>query len=150
MQGLETVLGTNNLKKSTELSDFEIIRPEVENSSINPDDSSEKKEFLDEKPASIVDGNRKERQKQLVDFEDLAETESLRIVIDHRETKSGVARVLDKLGIELSFTALDIGDYVVSDRLAVERKRTDDFASSLIDGKRNLFAQLSEIGRAHV
>ena len=149
MQGLETVLGTNNLKKSTELSDFEIIRPEVENSSINPDDSSEKKEFLDEKPASIVDGNRKERQKQLVDFEDLAETESLRIVIDHRETKSGVARVLDKLGIELSFTALDIGDYVVSDRLAVERKRTDDFASSLIDGKRNLFAQLSDLARVY-
>ncbi len=149
MQGLETVLGTNDSKKNTELSNFEIIRPEVENSSISPDDSFEKKEFIDEKPASIVDGNRKERQKQLVDFEDLTETESLRIVIDHRETKSGVARVLDKLGIELSFTALDIGDYVVSDRLAVERKRTDDFASSLIDGKRNLFAQLSDLARVY-
>ena len=70
-------------------------------------------------------------------------------MIDHRETKSGVAKVLDRLGMELSFAALEIGDYVVSDRLAVERKRTDDFASSLIDGKRNLFAQLSDLARVY-
>ncbi len=111
----------------------------------------------------------KERQKTLVDFEALSGKESayktkvpgiesseiepgtvpLRIVIDHRETKSGVAKILDKLGMELSFAALEIGDYVVSDRLAVERKRTDDFASSLIDGKRNLFAQLSDLARVY-
>ena len=70
-------------------------------------------------------------------------------MIDHRETKCGVAKTLDRLGMELSFAALEIGDYVVSDRLAVERKRTDDFASSLIDGKRNLFAQLSDLARVY-
>ncbi len=111
----------------------------------------------------------KERQKTLIDFETLSGKESayktkvpgmesseiepgtvpLRIVIDHRETKSGVAKILDRLGMELSFAALEIGDYVVSDRLAVERKRTDDFASSLIDGKRNLFAQLSDLARVY-
>ena len=111
----------------------------------------------------------KERQKTLIDFETLSGKESayktkvpgmesseieagtvpLRIVIDHRETKSGVAKTLDRLGMELSFAALEIGDYVVSDRLAVERKRTDDFASSLIDGKRNLFAQLSDLARVY-
>ncbi|HWQ44577.1 MAG TPA: DEAD/DEAH box helicase [Methanosarcina barkeri] len=111
----------------------------------------------------------KERQKTLIDFETLSgkesayktkasgmesseiesETVPLRIVIDHRETKSGVAKTLDRLGMELSFAALEIGDYVVSDRLAVERKRTDDFASSLIDGKRNLFAQLSDLARVY-
>lgn len=78
-----------------------------------------------------------------------SETGFLRIVIDHRETKSGIAKVLDRLGMELSFAALEIGDYVVSDRLAIERKRTDDFASSLIDGKRNLFAQLSDLSRVY-
>jgi ERCC4-related helicase/ERCC4-type nuclease len=111
----------------------------------------------------------KERQKTLIDFETLSgkesayktkvpgmesseiesETVPLKIVIDHRETKSGVAKTLDRLGMELSFAALEIGDYVVSDRLAVERKRTDDFASSLIDGKRNLFAQLSDLARVY-
>jgi ERCC4-related helicase len=96
-----------------------------------------------------IEVNTKESQKRIVDFEALSETESLKIVIDHRETKSGVVRVLDRLGIELSFAALEIGDYVISDRLAVERKRTDDFASSLIDGKRNLFAQLSDLARGY-
>ncbi|WP_054864967.1 ERCC4 domain-containing protein [Methanosarcina barkeri] len=69
--------------------------------------------------------------------------------MDFREAKSGVANVLDKLGVEIIFTTLEIGDYVVSDRLAVERKRTDDFVSSLVDGKRNLFAQLSNLTRVY-
>jgi len=112
--------------------------------------------------------NVKERQKTFVYFETLSgkkpestpETaaevskieinpESLKIVVDFREAKSGVANVLDKLGVEVIFTTLEIGDYVVSDRLAVERKRTDDFVNSLIDGKRNLFAQLSNLTRVY-
>jgi ERCC4-related helicase/ERCC4-type nuclease len=152
MQGLEIVLGTKSSKsskKSAELSDFKINRAEDESNSMNPVDSVERGEGEDEKPERSTDGNRNERQKTLIDFEALAKTESLRIVVDHRETKSGVARVLDRLGIELSFAALEIGDYVVSDRLAVERKRTDDFASSLIDGRRNLFAQLSDLARVY-
>ncbi|MCQ1536018.1 DEAD/DEAH box helicase [Methanosarcina sp. KYL-1] len=92
-----------------------------------------------------------EKQKTLGEFEFPCETggETLRVVVDHRETKSGVAKFLDRLGVELSFKTLEVGDYVVSDRIAVERKRTDDFASSLIDGKRNLFAQLSDLARAY-
>lgn len=112
--------------------------------------------------------NLKERQKTFVYFETLSgkktelapetaaevsETginpESLKIVVDFREAKSGVANVLDKLGVEVIFTTLEIGDYVVSDRLTVERKRTDDFVNSLVDGKRNLFAQLSDLTRVY-
>lgn len=139
-----------------------------ENADVNVDEKEDEKEDVnaDEKE----DVNAKERQKTLVNFEALCgkksvnkpeisgksgksgkepETEPLRIVIDHRETKCGVAKTLDRLGMELSFAALEVGDYVVSDRLAVERKRTDDFASSLIDGKRNLFAQLSDLARVY-
>lgn len=120
-------------------------------------------------------GNLNEKQKTLVDFGTLSgkksesnlelaaevseqdlklskietKPESLKIVVDYRETKSGVANVLEKLGMEVFFATLEIGDYVVSDRLAVERKRTDDFVSSLIDGKRNLFAQLSDLTRVY-
>lgn len=93
-----------------------------------------------------------EKQRTLGDFKvspKAGEEGSLRVVVDHRETKSGVARALDRLGMELSFAALEVGDYVVSDRVAVERKRTDDFASSLIGGKRNLFAQLSDLARTY-
>ncbi|AKB52769.1 ATP-dependent RNA helicase, EIF-4A family [Methanosarcina barkeri str. Wiesmoor] len=112
--------------------------------------------------------NVKERQKTFVYFETLSgkkteltpetaaevskietNSESPKIVVDFREAKSGVANVLDKLGVEVIFTTLEIGDYVVSDRLAVERKRTDDFVNSLVDGKRNLFAQLSDLTRVY-
>ncbi len=112
--------------------------------------------------------NIKEKQKTLIDFGTLSgrksesklepavevsgietKPESLKIVVDYRETKSGVANILDKLGVEVFFATLEIGDYVVSDRLAVERKRTDDFVNSLIDGKRNLFAQLSDLTRVY-
>jgi Fanconi anemia group M protein len=128
----------------------------------NGSDESGKREENAKADVNIVDVNRayvntadvniKEKQKTLVDFGTASgdnSAESLKIVIDHRETKSGVAKTLDRLGMELIFAALEVGDYVVSDRLAVERKRTDDFASSLVDGKRNLFVQLSDLARVY-
>ena len=133
MHGLESALGS---KKTTDLSAFE-----------NGTETGE-----GEGPGGIEGAYAgSEKQRTLGDFEVPGETggETLRVVIDHRETKSGVAKSLDRLGVELSFKALEVGDYVVSDRVAVERKRTDDFASSLIDGKRNLFAQLSDLSRVY-
>jgi len=125
-------------------------RENRENREINLERSLDKSEKKEENEKAYADI--KERQKTLVDFGASSgenSNEPLKIVIDHRETKCGVAKTLDRLGMELSFMALEIGDYVVSDRLAVERKRTDDFASSLIDGKRNLFAQLSDLSRVY-
>ncbi|MDI9394746.1 MAG: DEAD/DEAH box helicase [Euryarchaeota archaeon] len=145
MHGLESVLDPKTSKKSSELSDFEGF------SSVS-DSKTDSNPELQEIEIGNRDKNIKERQKTLVDFGAVSgenSTEALKIVIDHRETKSGVAKVLDRLGVELRFMALEIGDYVVSNRLAVERKRTDDFASSLIGGKRNLFAQLSDLSRVY-
>jgi hypothetical protein len=44
------------------------------------------------------------------------------IVIDHREMRSPVAKILERLGVKLTFRTLLVGDYVVSDRIAFERK----------------------------
>lgn len=155
MHGLEAVLSPKVSKKSAELSDFEDLAYSI--SDLEPEPQEIESENMDKSEdsgsSSPADVNVKERQKTLVDFGAASEGENptgtLRIVIDHRETKSGVAKILDRFGIELSFTALEIGDYIVSDRIAVERKRTDDFASSLVDGKRNLFAQLSDLSRVY-
>ncbi len=170
LSNFESLLPASNSKPSLE----EVQNATVdETSSKNSVDSADRDLELniEENIIKNTDENLKERQKTLVDFAALSgrkavnkagiseigssgiepsgEPEILRIVIDHRETKSGVAKVLDRLGMELRFAALEIGDYVVSDRLAVERKRADDFASSLIDGKRNLFAQLSDLSRVY-
>jgi Fanconi anemia group M protein len=43
---------------------------------------------------------------------------------------------------------LDVGDYILSDRLAVERKEAKDFLSSLMDGR--LFSQLKLLKSAYI
>lgn len=66
-----------------------------------------------------------------------------RILVDHRETAGGVARHLHELGAQVEPRQLEVGDFVLSDRVAVERKSTADFVDSLLDGR--LFDQLKEL-----
>jgi len=42
-----------------------------------------------------------------------------------------------------------VGDYVISDRLAIERKTAQDFVASIIDPERNLFRQLSDLAKTY-
>jgi Fanconi anemia group M protein len=69
------------------------------------------------------------------------------IVTDHREFSSAVVRELAKLGCVVKPETLVAGDYVLSDRVAVERKEAGDFASSLIDGR--LFPQARALRDAY-
>jgi len=80
-----------------------------------------------------------EDQRRLTDFEN---GQKLTIFVDLRETKSGVARFLEKAGMDLKLQNLGIGDYVVSDRVCIERKTTTDFLDSLINKRRNLLEQI--------
>jgi ERCC4-type nuclease len=70
------------------------------------------------------------------------------IVIDHRELRSPVAKTLERLGVKLTFKTLLVGDYVVSDRIAFERKTMDDLFSSWLDEKK-LFEQLYDLAQAY-
>ncbi len=70
------------------------------------------------------------------------------IVIDHREMRSPVAKTLESLGVKLTFKTLLVGDYVVSDRIAFERKTIDDLFSSWLDEKK-LFEQLYDLAQAY-
>ncbi len=63
-----------------------------------------------------------------------------RIYFDHREQAGGVVRHLHELGARLEGRQLDAGDFVLSDRVLVERKETADFVDSLVDGR--LFEQM--------
>lgn len=66
-----------------------------------------------------------------------------RIVLDHREQAGGVSRHLHALGAQLEAKQLDVGDFVLSDRVVVERKTATDFIDSLVDGR--LFEQLKAL-----
>ncbi|MBS7644085.1 DEAD/DEAH box helicase [Candidatus Bathyarchaeota archaeon] len=67
----------------------------------------------------------------------------LTVYVDSREGPSQVVKELMKIGVNAKLVTLAVGDYVVSERVAVERKTVDDFASSIID--RRLFQQLKEL-----
>ncbi len=68
---------------------------------------------------------------------------NLKIIVDQREYRSNVAKNLTTKGILIEPGQLDVGDYIVSSRIGVERKNVDDFLESLIKGK--LFKQLSNL-----
>jgi len=61
------------------------------------------------------------------------------VVVDSRESNSPVVDELTRLGAKITLSQLDVGDYVLSERICVERKTVNDFASSIIDSR--LFQQ---------
>ncbi len=72
--------------------------------------------------------------------------EAVEIVIDQRELDSTIARQLSaQEDIQTRLETLDIGDYVCSDRVAVERKTVEDFLSTLVGEERSLFDQITEL-----
>ena len=72
-------------------------------------------------------------------MENEGQTETLRIVIDHRERSSQVASFLEQSGqVQLFFEEMKLGDYQTADWL-FERKTLADFAASIVDGR--LFTQ---------
>ncbi len=89
----------------------------------------------------------REDQKRIIDFDD--EEARLTIFVDPRETKSGVARFLERAGVELRLRNLGVGDYVLSDRVCIERKSTTDFLDSLINKRRNLLAQILRLRKEY-
>ncbi len=64
----------------------------------------------------------------------------MRVVTDDRERDGRVARCLDGMvGVTVEVRRLALGDYLIDERLLVERKTVSDFAASVCDGR--LFRQ---------
>jgi Fanconi anemia group M protein len=67
--------------------------------------------------------------------------------VDSRELGSATTRELSKYDIAITPETLSIGDFIISDRTAVERKTVEDFVASIIDGR--LFEQVSNLKSAY-
>lgn len=74
--------------------------------------------------------------------------QQIKVIVDKRELNSPVAKALEKQGADMTFSVLEVGDYVVSDRVAFERKAIDDFMSSWLTEKK-LFGQIGDLVRAY-
>ncbi|WP_049983864.1 DEAD/DEAH box helicase [Halorubrum sp. BV1] len=76
--------------------------------------------------------------------------EGVEIVVDQRELDSSIAKDLStRDGLVTRLETLAVGDYVLSDRVAVERKSAADFVDSMLDADRSLFEQIGELSRAY-
>lgn len=69
------------------------------------------------------------------------------VAVDPRERS--MARMLESMGVGVTLKVLEVGDYVVSDRVAIERKTANDFVDSLIDPARGLFGQVRDLARTY-
>jgi Fanconi anemia group M protein len=68
------------------------------------------------------------------------------IYVDNREN-SVIVEQLVELGAEIKEKQLDIGDYILSDRVGVERKQIKDFLTSIMDGR--IFDQAARLKAAY-
>ncbi|MFB6189987.1 MAG: DEAD/DEAH box helicase [Candidatus Nanohaloarchaea archaeon] len=85
------------------------------------------------------EGREREKQRTLDGFGD--EDSGLVIYADDRE--NSVAKKLSKMEVTVRKKRLEVGDFLVSDRTAIERKRADDFVDSMLDQR--VFKQLEEL-----
>ncbi len=65
------------------------------------------------------------------------------VYFDSREKGSAIVRALLNQDIVLKSETLPVGDYILSDRVAIERKTVDDFLSTLF--RQDLFTQLKKL-----
>lgn len=71
----------------------------------------------------------------------LKPVEKIVVVCDYRERET--IEHLRKLGVVVNEQALDVGDFIVSERVVIERKDHSDFVSSIIDGR--IFEQVKNM-----
>lgn len=69
------------------------------------------------------------------------------LLYDHREERSQIPWLLEDEGVEVEVAQLPVGDFIVSDRVAVERKTGSDLAASV--KSRRLFEQIERLREAY-
>jgi ERCC4-related helicase len=73
----------------------------------------------------------------------ITEKEEVIIYADHREKANGCVKELIDMGVKIKLETLEVGDYLLSSRIAVEFKQVADFVDSIIDGR--LLGQLKNL-----
>jgi len=65
----------------------------------------------------------------------ISEEKVVAIIADHREKDNRIVKNLIDLGVSVKTGQLEVADYLVSGRVAVELKKVPDFVASIIDGR---------------
>lgn len=76
----------------------------------------------------------------------IPDTDGLFIQIDHREALSAVPGLLTQYKVQVGFDTLKVGDYLINEKIILERKTGDDFVQSLISNR--LFNQMARLSKS--
>jgi len=79
------------------------------------------------------------KQSTLLKYSD-AGKEKILVYVDTREQSSVITKLLEDMGALVKIKQLEVGDYVISDQIVIERKTVEDFLNSILDGR--LFNQM--------
>ncbi len=71
------------------------------------------------------------------------ESDKVLIFADYREKNNSIVKELLEMNTNIKLDSLEHADYILSSRVGVELKHTDDFVNSIIDGR--LLEQLKEM-----
>lgn len=97
---------------------------------------------------NVLNEELRDEQAALTEFgERLDEDGDPTVIVDSRETQSSITKNLDRMpDVQISLETIDVGDYIMSDRVAVERKTHQDFLDTLTGGDdRDLFKQMGDL-----
>lgn len=96
--------------------------------------SRKKSRMIDKNQTNLEKFIPKKESKDAIDFE---------ITVDHRESSSSLVKELVSSGFKVKLEQLPVGDYLLGNRILVERKTCDDFSKSIIDGR--LFKEVKDL-----
>lgn len=66
----------------------------------------------------------------------------MKVIVDKRESEK-ITNYLEKMEVEVEKKQLEIGDFVLPEEIAIERKTLKDFSNSILDGR--IFRQMKNI-----
>ncbi|WP_461866926.1 DEAD/DEAH box helicase [Thermococcus sp.] len=119
-------------EKQASLLGFVKKSEKVEKAEVRPPERAEKREVYEKLPIKPV-------------F--VRKPKGIVVYVDTRELRSQVPKYLKEMGADIQVKTLDVGDYIVSEEIAVERKSANDFIQSIIDGR--LFDQVKRLREAY-
>ena len=73
--------------------------------------------------------------------------DGLSIIVDSREKNIKLIEALEARGFVISMLNADVGDYILSKRVCIERKSLSDFDNSVINGR--LFEQVNRLRESY-
>jgi Fanconi anemia group M protein len=122
--------------------------PESDDADDGSDDADPESDDADPESDDADDGSDDTAVQPTVATPHSNEEDAVELVIDQRELDSTIARDLSiREGIQTRLETLAVGDYILSDRVAVERKSVADFLDTLTGGDRSMFEQVGDMAR---